>query len=168
MHASVSGRLARMAVPEPSKAPSSSASAPPLGLVGLWHVALKVTDLDAALAFYRDDVGLKVEWRPDPDNVYLTGGRDNLALHRVDRVDSSAGALDHFGFVLGSAADVDRWAAWLERRGRTIAQAPKTHRDGARSFYARDPAGNLVQFIHHPPLDPAARAAVGPAPSEPA
>ncbi len=148
--------------------PSKPSAAPP-GLVGLWHVALKVTDLEAALAFYRDDVGLKVEWRPDADNVYLTGGRDNLALHRVDRVDPAApGALDHFGFVLGSPGDVDRWAAWLTQRGRTIAQAPKTHRDGARSFYARDPAGNLVQFIHHPPLDPAARAAVGPAAPEPA
>lgn len=161
MHGQVSGRLAPMA--EPSKAPS----APP-GLVGLWHVALKVTDIDAALAFYQGDVGLKIEWRPDADNVYLTGGRDNLALHRVDRVDPAAGSLDHFGFVLRSPADVDRWAAWLAQRGRTIAQAPKTHRDGARSFYARDPAGNLVQFIHHPPLDPAARAAVGPGSPEPA
>lgn len=157
-----------MAVPEPSPTASSPPhGGAPRGLVGMWHVALKVTDIDAALAFYRDDVGLRVEWRPDPDNVYLTGGRDNLALHRVDRVDSTAGALDHIGFVLTSPADVDRWAAWLTERGRTIAQAPKTHRDGARSFYARDPAGNLVQFIHHPPLDPAARA-VGRGSPEPA
>ncbi len=26
-------------------------------------------------------MGYEVEWRPDPDNVYLHGGRDNLALH---------------------------------------------------------------------------------------
>lgn len=128
-------------------------------LVGLWHVALNVTDLEAALAFYRDEVGLTVEWRPDPDNVYLTSGRDNLALHRAaDKVAAKA-ALDHFGFVVASAADVDRWAAWFEAKGRTLAQAPKTHRDGARSFYIRDPEGNLVQFIHHPPLQPAADAA---------
>jgi hypothetical protein len=29
---------------------------------------------------------------------------------------------------------------------------PRTHRDGARSFYCFDPAGNLVQFIYHPPI----------------
>jgi hypothetical protein len=31
-------------------------------------------------------------------------------------------------------------------------QAPRTHRDGARSFYCRDPEGNLVQMIYHPPI----------------
>ncbi len=128
-------------------------------LSGLWHVALNVTDVERALAFYEGDLGMKVEWRPDPDNVYLTSGRDNLALHRVDRVDDP-GRLDHIGFVLPAPEAVDAWAAWLEGRGHTLAQAPKTHRDGARSFYVRDPLGNLVQFIHHPPLAGLARQVV--------
>ena len=29
---------------------------------------------------------------------------------------------------------------------------PKTHRDGARSFYCADPDGNVVQMIFHPPI----------------
>jgi hypothetical protein len=29
---------------------------------------------------------------------------------------------------------------------------PRSHRDGARSFYCLDPAGNTVQMIFHPPL----------------
>jgi predicted enzyme related to lactoylglutathione lyase len=33
-----------------------------------------------------------------------------------------------------------------------ILKEPKTHRDGARSFYCLDPAGNTVQMIYHPPL----------------
>jgi catechol 2,3-dioxygenase-like lactoylglutathione lyase family enzyme len=131
---------------------------PPLG--GLWHVALNVVDLESALAFYRDVVGLAVEWRPDPDNVYLTSGRDNLAIHRVERV-VDPGRLDHFGFVVPTAAAVDAWAEHIRARGHALAQAPKTHRDGARSFYVRDPQGNLVQFIHHPPLEIAARRAAG-------
>ena len=32
-------------------------------------------------------MGMQVEWRPDPDNVYLTSGNDNLALHRVEKSD---------------------------------------------------------------------------------
>jgi catechol 2,3-dioxygenase-like lactoylglutathione lyase family enzyme len=36
--------------------------------------------------------------------------------------------------------------------GVDIVKPPKTHRDGARSFYCRDPDGNVVQFIHHPPI----------------
>ena len=30
-------------------------------------------------------LGFAVEWEPDPDNVYLTSGCDNLALHRALR-----------------------------------------------------------------------------------
>jgi catechol 2,3-dioxygenase-like lactoylglutathione lyase family enzyme len=131
-------------------------------LAGLWHVALNVTDVERALAFYRDDLGFAVEWRPDPDNVYLTSGRDNLALHRVEALadEQARGRLDHIGFVLPTPGDVDAWAEYLQARGHALAQAPKTHRDGARSFYVKDPLGNLVQFIHHPPLDAAARKAV--------
>lgn len=131
----------------------SSPSRPPLR--GLWHAALKVRDLEAALRFYRDLVGMRVEWHPDPDNVYLTSGRDNLALHRDATADARQGTLDHLGFALPTRDDVDAWAAWFQAHEWPIERPPRTHRDGARSFYLRDPAGNLVQFLHHPPLDAA-------------
>jgi catechol 2,3-dioxygenase-like lactoylglutathione lyase family enzyme len=47
---------------------------------------------------------------------------------------------------------VDEWAAFLESRGVTIDAVPRTHRDGARSCYFRDPDGNHIQVIHHPPI----------------
>jgi hypothetical protein len=31
---------------------------------------------------------------------------------------------------------------------------PRTHRDGARSFYCLDPSGNKVQILFHPPITP--------------
>lgn len=124
-------------------------SAPPPTL-GIRHIALKVADLPAAEAFYAGVLGYRVEWRPDADNLYLTSGADNLALHRAPR--SGEGALDHFGIMLRRPEDVDLWAAHLRASGLALAKEPKTHRDGARSFYVRDPEGNLLQFIHHPPL----------------
>ena len=66
---------------------------------GMRHVALFVTDLEASEAFYVDLFGMDVEWRPDDDNVYLTSGNDNLALHRV-LGDGSSGQLDHIGFFI--------------------------------------------------------------------
>ena len=39
---------------------------------------------------------MEVEWRPDEDNVYLTNGNDNLALHKVEKLDGF-GRLDHIG-----------------------------------------------------------------------
>jgi catechol 2,3-dioxygenase-like lactoylglutathione lyase family enzyme len=123
---------------------------------GLRHLALNVADLEAMKRFYVDLLGFAVEWEPDADNVYLSSGPDNLALHRASsaapRSRVSGEALDHFGIIVRDAVDVDRWAAFLERRGVTIEARPRTHRDGARSCYFRDPDGNSVQIIHHPPI----------------
>jgi len=126
----------------------------PGGMLGMHHVALFVHDLQACLAFYRDVVGMQEEWQPDPDNIYLTSGNDNVALHRLDADQMLNGAqrLDHIGFIMRSPEDVDAWHAHLLAHQVSIAQPPKTHRDGARSLYCLDPAGNLVQFIYHPPI----------------
>ena len=120
---------------------------------GLRHLALNARDLEAMKRFYVDLLGFAIEWEPDPDNIYLTSGRDNLALHRsTDGRSTSGQALDHLGLIVTTADDVDRWAAFLESRGVTIDAHPKTHRDGARSCYVKDPDGNSVQIIHHPPI----------------
>ena len=125
---------------------------------GLRHLALNVRELDAMKRFYVDLLGFAVEWEPDGDNVYLSSGLDNLALHRSAEAadpaiaDFGGGSLDHLGLIVRSAEDVDRWAAFLEGRGVKLDAKPKTHRDGARSCYFRDPDGNRVQIIHHPPI----------------
>jgi len=126
-------------------------------LLGLRHVALNVRNVRDSVDFYCNILGMQVEWEPDPDNVYLTSGRDNLALHRAAVPPAGAAtpatqALDHLGVIVSTADDVDRWAAFLDSRGVTVVARPKTHRDGARSCYVKDPDGNTVQIIHHPPI----------------
>ena len=125
----------------------------PDGMKGMRHVALFVEDLAACRGFYVDLVGMQVEWQPDEDNLYLTSSTDNLALHqRQEAPLSKPQRLDHIGFILASADAVDQWHDYLVAENVRIAQGPKTHRDGARSFYCYDPDGTLVQFIHHPPI----------------
>ena len=119
---------------------------------GLHHVALYVEDLAACEHFYVDLLGMQVEWRPDADNVYLTSGKDNLALHRAPSELDGTQRLDHIGFILNRPAQVDEWYAFLKEHAVPIRTIPKTHRDGARSFYCEDPDGNVVQMIYHPPL----------------
>jgi catechol 2,3-dioxygenase-like lactoylglutathione lyase family enzyme len=134
---------------------------------GLRHLALGVHQLEAMKRFYVDVLGFEVEWEPDADNVYLSSGIDNLALHRSTTLtagrstslttghstdEGSGSTLDHFGLIVRSAADVDAWAAFLESRGVTLDAKPRTHRDGARSCYFQDPDGNSIQIIHHPPI----------------
>ena len=126
----------------------------PAAIPALRHVALNVTDLEACERFYTELLGMRVEWRPDADNVYLTGGNDNLALHRVAS-DSGPGPvqrLDHIGFAVNEIGEVDEWFVFLRSKAVAILKEPKTHRDGARSFYCHDPDGNVVQLIYHPPI----------------
>jgi catechol 2,3-dioxygenase-like lactoylglutathione lyase family enzyme len=124
---------------------------------GIRHVALFVRDMAKAEAFYRDVLGYREEWRPSERELYMTRGADNLALHAVDAPQGDAAGvresrLDHIGLLMARAEHVDEWAAWLESRGVALDTKPRTHRDGARSFYARDPEGNRIQFIWHPPI----------------
>jgi catechol 2,3-dioxygenase-like lactoylglutathione lyase family enzyme len=85
--------------------------------------------------------------------VYLSSGCDNLALHRVPESSlTGGGRLDHIGVILRRPEDVDAWAEFLESEGVTLRTRPRTHRDGARSFYCEDPEGTVVQVIHHPPI----------------
>jgi catechol-2,3-dioxygenase len=102
--------------------------------------------------FYVELLGYEVEWRPDPENAYLTNGEDSLALHADPAAARAETRLDHIGILLDAPADVDAWAAHLVGAGRTLTAAPRTHRDGCRSFYAEDPEGNKIQFLWHPGL----------------
>ena len=126
----------------------SGVSRPPL--LGIRHVALYVGDLEAAERFWTEVMGYVVEWRPDPDNVYLHGARDNLALHRKDV--PGDGRLDHIGIAVPAPGDVDAWADHLQAHGVVLKASPRTHRDGSRSLYFHGPEGLLVQIICHSPM----------------
>jgi catechol 2,3-dioxygenase-like lactoylglutathione lyase family enzyme len=133
------------------------ASPRPPETLGMRHIALFTRRFEACEHFYGELLGMAVEWRPDPDNVYLSSGPDNLALHRVTEApaafdDPHAQHLDHLGFFLPDFDAVDAWYAFLGDHGVAMKTAPRTHRDGARSFYCYDPDGNTVQLICHPPI----------------
>lgn len=121
---------------------------------GLHHVALTVQNFEACLQFYTELLGMQIEWHPDADNVYLTSGTDNLALHRAPSSFSPSmhQRLDHIGFILAEPEQVDIWHEFFHNHGVPIKTQPRTHRDGARSFYCLDPDGNAIQMIYHPPL----------------
>lgn len=127
----------------------------PANTLGMRHVALFVRDLSACEHFYTHLLGMEVEWRPDSTNVYLTSGGDNLALHQANAEterDEAAQRLDHIGFFVNSAEEVDEWFEHLNTHDVRMRTEPRTHRDGARSFYCYDPDGTNVQIIHHPPV----------------
>ena len=129
---------------------------------GLRHLALRVTDLPRSQAFYEAFFGMKVVWQPDPGNVYLSSGSDNLALHQLSEADSKSfrppGAqfLDHFGFIMDSSESVDRVFEEVEKQiegyGGKIVKKPRRHRDESYSFYMADPDGNVIQILFEPTI----------------
>ncbi len=124
-------------------------------LLGLRHLALHAKNLEACEHFYVHLLGMQLVWRPDGDNIYLSSGSDNLALHRAPANFGPANQhqhLDHLGFLLKEKKDVDAWHDYLGSQGVRISAAPKDHRDGTRSFYCLDPDGNTVQLIWIPEI----------------
>ena len=125
-----------------------------LQTLGLRHIALNVFDVEACVNFYKNIFKMTIEWQPDPDNVYLTSGNDNLAIHRVPSIerDRASQRLDHIGFFVRTPEEVDEWFLFLKENHVKIVAEPRTHRDGARSLYCADPEGTVVQVIYHKPI----------------
>jgi catechol 2,3-dioxygenase-like lactoylglutathione lyase family enzyme len=127
------------------------------GLKGMRHIALKVREIKRSKDFYRKRLGLEVVWEPDPLNVYLSSGCDNLALHEVAQESgalSSDRQLDHFGFVVESAERVKELENEFRAQGVKIVHPFKIHRDGSASFYCADPDGIVIQMLYEPHLSP--------------
>ncbi len=129
---------------------------------GLRHLALRVTDLKRSRAFYLDLFGMHEVWQPDAENLYVSSGVDNLALHQVPASELDAyrrpgkQRLDHFGFLMDSPESVDSFFARveedLERYGGKLVKKPKRHRDDSYSFYLSDPDGNVIQVLFEPTI----------------
>ena len=124
------------------------------GLMGMRHIALNVKDVERSKAFYQDVLGMEVVWQPDPKNVYLSSGPDNLALHEIpgDRAPAATSSLDHLGFIVSDIERVEELESEFRARQVTIIKPFKRHRDGSASFYCADPDGVVIQMLYEPTL----------------
>ena len=77
----------------------------------LRHVALTIKNFESCIYFYTKLLDMEIVWKPDADNIYLSSGDDNLALHRATAEYNPAAYqhLDHLGFFLKERQEVDQW-----------------------------------------------------------
>jgi catechol 2,3-dioxygenase-like lactoylglutathione lyase family enzyme len=128
---------------------------PLAGVKGMRHIALKVRDLNRSKEFYQKLLGMDIVWEPDAENVYLSSGCDNMALHKVSDPYAARFAeqqLDHLGFIVETIERVKELEAEFRVQGVRILQPFKVHRDGSASFYCADPDGIVIQMLYEPNL----------------
>jgi glyoxylase I family protein len=109
--------------------------------LGVHHVSINVDDVDAALGFYVDTLGLiRREDRPDFGfgGAWLDAGGQQVHLIEAPIPDSRG---QHFALQV---ADVDVVVAELRARGLTVGDA--TPVGTGRQAFVSDPAGNLVEL----------------------
>lgn len=113
---------------------------------GLDHIYYWTRDMEAAVAFYRDVVGLTLLRREGDRWAEFDAGSLRFALHGrgADRPVPAGGT------AVFAVDDLDeaRWA--LERKGVRFEDHVGETEDGARFAGFRDPDGNIVQIIERP------------------
>ncbi len=133
-----------------------------MDIVDVDHVAIRVTDLERSLAFYRDLLGLAVKDRDrfDADEVpyvaVVAGGR-HIHLVPTDEDEIDVGG-EHICLLVRSSEmetreEIDRLLAELREAGIDVEEGEPYKRYGAYgrdwAAYVRDPDGRRVELKLH-------------------
>ena len=129
------------------------------GATGLRQVALTVSDMEAALRFYRDTLGLPVLFSAGPDLTFLAMGDVRLMLSRgagdVGDAEHPGGSILYFRVASADeahAAVVE--AGGTDERGAQLTATMPDHE--LWIAFVRDPDGRLVGLMEERPLKPQA------------
>jgi catechol 2,3-dioxygenase-like lactoylglutathione lyase family enzyme len=122
---------------------------PPL-LDGLLETAIYVDDVEPAVAFYRDVLGLTVVDSSERLTAMSAGPRQLLLVCRrraslaLPLTPHDATGSQHIAFAIPPGS-LDAWESWLaERRVRVLEK--KRWERGGTSLYFSDPDGHLLEL----------------------
>ena len=142
----------------------------PVEVLGLDHVVLRVADIEASLAWYRQMLGCTVERRIESFGLYqLRAGANLIDLVPVgSRAGKPGGGapgktrrnMEHFALRL-AAFDETKLRRYFKRRGIDVGETARRYgADGhGPSLYLTDPDGNTVELKGPPDADQSERVA---------
>ena len=113
------------------------------------HVSFIVDDVEQALRFYRDVLGLSIDaQRPDLgyDGAWLKLGEQQIHLLQLPNPDPVCGRPEHGGRDRHAAFHIDdlgQLKAALGKAGIAFTES----RSGRKALFCRDPDGNALEFI---------------------
>jgi catechol 2,3-dioxygenase-like lactoylglutathione lyase family enzyme len=108
------------------------------------HVYYWTHDLDRAVSFYTEILGLRLAYRAGTDWAELEAPPVRLALHAADEQRRVAS-----GTVVFRVDDLDDARSVLERRGVRFDEHVGEVEGRARFATLRDPDGNPIQLIEY-------------------
>lgn len=114
------------------------------------YVILYVSDLEAAVAFYRDVARMEVRVTGDGYVEFATGPT-RLALYDSNRLAELTGTTDATGEICFVVADVDAEAERLRATGVRILAGPVDRPWGHRTLHVAGPNGHVVEFAQDIP-----------------
>ena len=133
----------------------------PPRITGILETVLYVADVDRAERFYRDVMGLTQIGKEPVRHVFFRVGSGVLLLFRAQTT-RQAGSLPPHGAdgeihvcFTTSPAEYEVWKRRIQKHGIAILQ--ETEWAQGRSFYFRDPDGNLLELANADIWPPEAR-----------
>jgi catechol 2,3-dioxygenase-like lactoylglutathione lyase family enzyme len=124
----------------------------PPRITGILETVLYVADIDRAEQFYRDVMALRPIGKEPGRHVFFRVGSGVLLLFRAERTRRSASLPPH-----GADGEIhvcftivpDEYEPWKARiREHQIVVEKETEWPHGRSFYFRDPDGNLLELAN--------------------
>src|SRR5215471_10102401 len=116
-------------------------------ITGIGQIAITVSDVDAALAFYRDILELPFLFRPAPNLAFLDSGGVRLMLSTPQ----GAGAVGGNSILYFKVDDIDKAFTALLDRGAVGEHEPRVTAELSDHTlwlaFLRDPDGNLVGLM---------------------
>lgn len=133
-----------------------------LRLTGLHHLTLICSDIERAVAFYRDLLGLRVVKQTrnfdDPDARHLYFGAPDgspgtlvsvLEYPSMEAGTVGIGSTHHFALCVESEEELAGWRDYLRSRG--VGCTEVLDRTYFKSVYLRDPDGHVVEIASRGP-----------------
>jgi len=127
-----------------------------MSIGGINHIVLKVRSLEESDRFYREVVGLRLVGKRSGMWFYTSGAHHHdLALLQLGAEAPSAvnfqTGMFHFCFDVSDETELARLYARCREAG--VRMMGAVDHNVTRSFYVRDPDGNMVEFAVEIPRD---------------
>ena len=113
---------------------------------GLTHIALHVKNVERSFKFYHDIFGVKATYRQKGLIQFETPGcHDVIVVEEKKKIGSGTNGIQHFGFRLLNAADIEAAAKAVEKAGGLILDKGEFC-PGEPYLFAKDPDGYVIEI----------------------